>query len=123
MATNSVLAKLAIQISGNTAELGKALSQSQSQLKSFQNSVSGIGQALGISFGAVAIFNGIKAGIGIIAEFESTMSEVKAITGATGKEFNDLQKDALRLGSATKFTATQVGQLQVAYGRLGFNTK
>jgi hypothetical protein len=123
MATNAVLAKLAIQISANTAELGKALLQSQGQLKGFAGAVLSIGKTLGGVFGAVQVFNGIKDAIGIMAAFERTMSEVKAITGATGKEFNDLEKDALKLGASTKFSAQQVGQLQIAYGRLGFNTK
>lgn len=123
MAKTDVLASLAIRISAITSDFGKALAQTQSQLKGFQNTVNTIGAALGVSFGAAAIFNGIKAGIGILSDFEHTMSEVKAITGATGGEFDNLEKDARRLGAATKFTASEVGQLQVAFGRLGFNTK
>jgi hypothetical protein len=123
MASNDVLARLAIYISANTAELGKSLSSASGQLKSFQSGLKSIGTALIGTFGAVQIFNGLKAGVALMSEFESTMSEVKAITGATGSEFKALQADALRLGAATKFTATEVGKLQVAYGRLGFNTK
>jgi hypothetical protein len=120
---SSIVAKMAVVIDGQTASFNKAMAQSQSQLKSFTTGVQSVGAALGITFGAVAVFNGIKAAVGIMAEFEATMSQVKAITGATGKEFEALQADALRLGAATKFTSTQVGQLQVAYGRLGFNTQ
>lgn len=120
---SSVLAKMAVIIDGQTASFNKAMAQSQSQLTSFTGGVQKVGAALGITFGAVAVFNGIKAAVGIMAEFEATMSQVRAITGATGKEFEALQADALRLGAATKFTSTQVGQLQVAYGRLGFNTQ
>lgn len=114
---------MAVIIDGQTASFNKAMAQSQSQLTSFTGGIQKVGAALGITFGAVAVFNGIKAAVGIMAEFEATMSQVRAITGATGKEFEALQADALRLGAATKFTSTQVGQLQVAYGRLGFNTQ
>lgn len=114
---------MAVIIDGQTASFNKAMAQSQSQLKSFTSGIQSVGAALGITFGAVALFNGLKAAVGIMSEFEHTMSQVKAITGATGKEFEKLQKEALRLGAATKFSATEVGQLQIAYGRLGFNTK
>lgn len=120
---NDILAKLAIQIVGDNAKLGASLNQSSAQLKKFSNTVSQVGSALGIAFGTQQIISGIKAAIGIASQFEHTMSEVKAITGAAGDEFRALERDALRLGSSTKFTATEVGQLQVAYGRLGFTTK
>lgn len=114
---------MAVIIDGQTASFNKAMAQSQGQLASFTGGIKQVGVSLGVAFGASAIFDGLKAGIAIMAEFEATMSEVKAITGATGKEFEALEADAKRLGAATKFTSTQVGQLQIAYGRLGFNTK
>lgn len=123
MASNVILAKLLIQIAGDTSKFGASLQQGQNQLGSFLKSVKSAAGAIGVAFGAVQVFNGIKAAVGIMADFEHTMSEVKAITGATGSEFKALEEDALRLGRSTKFTATQVGQLQVAYGRLGFTTR
>ena len=39
--------------------------------------------------------------------FESMMSQVKAISGATGKEFDDLTAKAQEMGATTKFTATE----------------
>lgn len=123
MATTSVLAKLIVAISAQNAEFNRALSSSQKQLQSFQKGLASVGQALGITFGAAAVVSGIKQVIGLTAEFEHTMSTLKAITGSTGDEFKKLRDDAIRLGSATKFTANEVGQLQIAFGRLGFNTK
>lgn len=114
---------MAVIIDGQTASFNKAMAQSQSQLKSFTSGITQVGTALGVTFGAVAVFNGLKAAVGILADFESTMSEVKAITGATGKEFEALEKDALKLGASTKFSSQEVGKLQIAYGRLGFNTQ
>jgi hypothetical protein len=120
---NSILAKMAVLISANTAAFDKNIRQSENVFNRFSNLLSGAGRLIGAAFGSVAVYQGLKAGIGIMADFEATMSEVRAITGATGKEFESLEKDAMRLGASTKFTATQVGQLQVAYGRLGFTTK
>lgn len=123
MASNTILAKLLIQIAGDTSKFGASLQQGQNQLGSFLKSVKSAAGAIGVAFGAVQVFNGIRAAVGIMADFEHTMSEVKAITGATGDGFAALEQDALRLGRSTKFTATQVGQLQIAYGRLGFTTR
>lgn len=123
MANNSILASLAVLIKANTSQFNTSLSQSQAALKSFQSTVSTVGATLGVSLGASTVFQGLKYGISVISEFEASMSEVKAITGATGPEFQKLTKNALDLGAATKFTAKEVSQLQVAYGRLGFTTK
>jgi hypothetical protein len=126
MAGNSVLAKMAVIIDAQTAAFRKALSDASSQLNKFGNSANSINKTLaafGVGFGIYEIARGVKAAIGIMADFEATMSEVRAITGATGEEFQKLEADAKRLGASTKFTATQVAKLQVAYGRLGFTTK
>lgn len=125
MAKNDVLAKLVVLISANNAELGRVLNASQSQLKTFQKALTSVNSALtsfGVGFGLYQVKGAIEDAIGTIATFEHTMSEVKAITQATQDEFNALRDDALKLGASTKFTANEVGQLQVAYGRLGFTT-
>lgn len=121
-----ILAKLLVKISADTAAFGPALKNASKDLKSFSDSAKGINDILktfGVGFGIYEVSQQIRQAIGILSDFEKTMSEVKAITGATGREFESLEKDARRLGASTKFTATQVGQLQVAYGRLGFTTK
>lgn len=38
------------------------------------------------------------------------MSQVQAISGATGKEFDDLTAKAQEMGATTKFTATEAAQ-------------
>lgn len=120
---SSILARMAVIIDGQTASFNKAMAQSQGQLAGFQKSIGAVSATLLATFGTAALFNGISDAVGIMADFERTMSEVKAITGATGAEFKALERDALQLGASTKFTATEVGQLQIAFGRLGFNTK
>lgn len=114
---------MAVIIDGQTASFNKAMAQSQGQLAGFQKSIGAVSGVLLATFGTAALFRGISDAVSIMAEFEHTMSTVKAITGATGDEFKALERDALKLGASTKFTSTQVGQLQIAYGRLGFNTK
>src|SRR3990172_6716813 len=58
-----------------------------------------------------------------MAEFDREMTQVRVITGASGKAFQMLEKYALRIGSSTKFAAKEVAGLQLEFGRLGFSTR
>lgn len=58
----------------------------------------------------------------ISGDFEQEMAKVLAVSGATGDEFQSLEKNALDLGSATRFTASEVAGLQLSLSKLGFNT-
>jgi DNA-binding ferritin-like protein (Dps family) len=120
---DQVLAKLAIQIAANTAQFNSSLKQSQNQFSGFVKGIQGAATGLGVALGGAALFRGLQEAQTIAASFEHTMQEVKAITGATGREFQKLDSDAKKLGASTKFTSNEVGQLQVAYGRLGFTTQ
>jgi len=78
--------------------------------------------ALAIGSAVTSFVNAIRGAIQINKQFELQMARVQAITGATNKEFKLLSENAKRLGSSTKFTATQVGELQEEYAKLGFTT-
>lgn len=62
----------------------------------------GKGMTLGVTLPIVGLAAAAsKVGI----TFKSKMAEVKAISGATGKEFDDLGNLAKEMGSKTKFSA------------------
>ena len=44
------------------------------------------------------------------ADFESQMSRVKAISGATGEEFEKLKAQAIELRAETSFSASQAAE-------------
>lgn len=44
------------------------------------------------------------------ADFDSAMSQVAAVSGATGKDFDDLRNKAREMGSKTKFSATEAAE-------------
>lgn len=96
-------------------------------IKGADNSLVSMGKAAVkaglLFFGARGLIQGFKYSVRVGKEFEQTMANVKAITGATGAAFVSLERDALRLGGTTKFTASQVADLQTEFGRLGFTTK
>jgi hypothetical protein len=102
----------------NTASWGKALGSFQFKFNALGNIAANV-----MSTMTRAIRRGITDSIKIIADFDQAMADVKAITGATGEEFDKLSKSARALGGSTKFTASQVAQLQKEYSKLGFTTK
>lgn len=137
MASNSILAKLAVLISGDASGLNKPLAEANSKLQGFSNStktaqssvtsltggLSKMGAAVGVAFGAFSAISVVKGAVRTLADFEQQMATVRAITGATTSEFKALQKSALDLGASTRYTSKQVAELQTEYGRLGFTTQ
>lgn len=119
----SILAKMAVQITADVARFAAGMDAVDKRLGRFDRMVTGLGRTMIGVFGAQAAFNGLSEAVGIMSRFEVQMSTVKAITGATGDQFKELEKNALDLGRSTRYTATQVGSLQVEFGRLGFSTK
>lgn len=55
-------------------------------------------------------------------DFEAQMSRVKAISGATGKEFEALEKQAVDLGASTAFSANEAAQGMENLASAGFST-
>ena len=73
-------------------------------------------------FAVQKLFSIIGDGIKTIEDFEQQMANVRAVTGATATEFKLLTDSAKDLGRASQFTATEVGNLQQEYAKLGFTT-
>ena len=65
-----------------------------------KNPVFQVGAVLGVSIG-------LKDTIETYKDFEAAMSQVQAISGATGSELTKLTNKAKEMGATTKFTATE----------------
>ena len=126
MATNTEKIVVQIQIKGQRdldklgAKTDKATKKVGGLNKSFVKMAAGIATAT-IAFRTISsvIGNAVKT----FKDFEFQMAKVKAITGASNKDFKTLGDTAQKLGRSTFFTATQVAKLQTNYGKLGFTTK
>ncbi len=79
-----------------------------------------LGKDLTVGFTAPIVAAGGLA-VAKFADFEDQMAKVKAISGATGLQFKALSENARELGESTRFTASEVGSLQLNYSKLGFN--
>jgi len=86
-----------------------------------------LGQVKGLmmqTFGMYAIISGIKNTYNVIKEFEQAMARVKAITGATQEEFEQLSNIAKNM--ATKgsiFDPKTIAELQIELAKLGFTVR
>ena len=126
MATNTEKIVVQIQIKGQRdldklgANTDKATKKVGGLNKSFVKMAAGIAAAtVAFRIAAKVVGDAIKT----FSNFEFELAKVKAVTGATDREFAKLSNSARELGRTTFFTATNVASLQAAYGKLGFTTQ
>lgn len=112
----SAQAYLDIDISKYVANLDKAISQTRSaknNIESVGDKVSGVGKSIE-SVGSTLtktvtapIVGLATAAIKTTADFQTSMSSVAAISGATGDELDQLTAKAREMGAKTKFSASE----------------
>ncbi|WP_152988307.1 phage tail tape measure protein [Paracoccus sp. MKU1] len=106
------------QLQDRFAGLRKEVLSADGAMKKIHGSAAkaAVGVAAGISAGAVA-----KATVASYAGFADQMATVKAVTSATATEMHDMTEAAIRMGSTTRFTATQAGGGLEELTRAGFD--
>ena len=106
------------------AELEKRTRGLEGATNKSSKSLGGMVAALGLTTAALyATSRAISSTVRVGANFQKTMSNVAAISGATGSQLAALEKNAKDLGASTAFTASQVGELQTEFAKLGFSSK
>ena len=58
----------------------------------------------------------------VASDFEASMSQVGAIAGAQGSEFDALRDKAVQLGKDTVFSSTEVADAMVEMAKAGWNS-
>jgi phage-related minor tail protein len=94
--------------------LERSLKKTADKMKSIGASMSTYVTAPLVAMGGLAVK--------VFADFEQSMAKVAAVSGATGGELAKLTKLAKDLGISTRFTATEVADLQLNYAKLGFSS-
>lgn len=85
--------------------------------------VKGLSMATGAITGTATALGGVSiAAIKAGSDFESQMSRVQAISGATGSEFNKLKEQAIQLGADTAFSSSQAAEGMENLAAAGFTT-
>ena len=77
------------------------------KLKTMGNNVTDVGKKFMPATVAIAGLG--AAAVKTASDFDTQMSKVQAISGATGKQFDDLKAKAREMGSKTKFSASEAG--------------
>ena len=127
MATNTEKIVVQIQVKGQR-DLDKLGANTDKATKKVGGLNKGIAKMAAGLFAATVVFRKIATkvvgtAIKTFKDFEFQMAKVKAVTGASKKDFKILSKTAQDLGRSTFFTATQVAELQTNYAKLGFTTQ
>lgn len=91
------------------------------QLTGLGKSMSKIGDkmTLGITTPLVGV---ATAGLKVASDFEYAMSQVQAISGATGDDFEALRDQAIQLGADTSFSSTEVADAMTEMAKAGWDT-
>lgn len=76
--------------------------------------------ALGAGIASSLMGSFIKISAETFGNFESKLNQTKAVTGATAEEMAKLEKQALDLGSSTKFSASEAAEGQSEFAKAGF---
>lgn len=138
--TGERLRQAGVDTSNLTSE-SKRLEQEMGQLKNEQEKVAEgaqrSGQAMAEAFDAAAsamaaagivaglkqIYDAFAECVNVAAEFESTMSTVEALSGASGGEMEELSAKAKELGATTVFTAQEAGDAMSYMGMAGWKAQ
>lgn len=102
----------------NTKDFESGLSKMSSLASKGFNALSTAIKAVGTALAGAAAYS-MKVG----SDFEHQMSAVKAISGATGEEFDRLSEKAKQMGRNTKFTATEAGKAFEYMAQNGWKTE
>lgn len=118
--TGAIIAGAAfVKLTLDNADLKKGLEESQSKLGEFAAKINAFASKMTMLGPLMA--TPFVAATRAFAAFDDQMRLTGAVTGATGKQFQDLTEQAKKLGRETSFTAAQVAGGMTALGRMGFN--
>lgn len=107
MATNSI-----VRLLFDTADFDKNIKKTKGEIGNFEKGITSMAGKIGPALSGFAAFAGISVAIGDAVrtsmEFEKSLSSLKSLTGVTTQELSFFKDEAIRLGSTTTQTASQV---------------
>lgn len=120
METEQALERLEEQANESATAVQKIAAAGEN-MKDFGSKVESAGKSL-LPLSAAVSAVGV-AGLKVATDFETAMSSVKAITGATGEEFELLREKAIDLGATTAFSSGEVAEAMTEMGKAGWSTQ
>jgi hypothetical protein len=113
------LGDLVARIGADTKGFNKALGQVQRKSRQMSGNIKNLGKQMSMSITAPLALIGAQS-VKTFMSFEAQMAKVKAVSGATADEFSRLEANAKQLGASTRFSASEVAELQTEFAKLGF---
>lgn len=92
------------------------------KLQSAGSKLTSAGKALTTGL-TVPLVGAAAAGLKVSSDFDYAMSEVQAISGTTGEQFNALRDQAIKLGADTAFSATEVANAMTEMAKAGWSSQ
>lgn len=90
------------------------------KMEAVGNSIAGAGKKM---MGITTVIGGVGvAAVKTAADFDSAMSQVAAVSGATGDDFDALRDKAREMGAKTKFSATEAAEAMNYMAMAGWKT-
>ena len=91
------------------------------KMEAVGNSIAGAGKKM---MGVTTVIGGVGvAAVKTEADFDCAMSQVAAVSGATGKDFDALRNKAREMGAKTKFSATEAAEAMNYMAMAGWKTE
>lgn len=125
--------RLSLDISGFTSNASRASQQFNSTIKGMETSTSSSLSSIGDSFTktGTAMTLGITTPLAMMgkqmwttaSDFEASMSQVGAISGATGSQFDALRDKAVQLGQDTVFSSSEVAEAMTEMAKAGWDSE
>lgn len=129
MADFNVIAK----IQANVSDFQRGLASAKTSLESFQKQTGGTFERVGKTMQSVgkSLTKGVTLPLLAVgayatktgAEFESAMSKVSALSGATGKDLSTLEKAAREMGRTTHYGSTEAANALSYMSLAGWDTQ
>ena len=110
------------ELRADTSHFNKSMERAQGRLKQTGASMRKAGSKMTMAVTApLAAIGGL--GLKVAMDFESAMNQVSAVSGATGRDLENLEGIARELGAKTKFSATEAAEGMNFLSMAGFSVK
>ena len=104
------------------ASLGTAIDQAAQKLKSLGTKITDVGKTLTMKVTTPLVALGTLS-VKTAADFEQSMAQVAAVSGATGDDLAALETKAREMGSTTKFSASEAAEAMNYMAMAGWKTE